>query len=139
VIVDKGRIYFSTGYAVVPTNLDRKSVPATQNPNSSLGKIFEIGPGTDRPRQPALGFRNVQGLAVLRQDLPATEQGPEGGDELNLIKEGKNYGWPYVTYGTNYSAYDYAPETAAKRLRVRRARLCLRSVRFPLSVARCRG
>ena len=41
----------------------------------------------------------------------STEHGPKGGDELNLIKKGNNYGWPIVTHGTTYEsfkAYDYA-------------------------------
>ncbi len=93
VIVDKGKIYFSTGYAEIPTKLDGAAVPAAQNPNSSFGKIFVIDPATQKVHLLSLGFRNAQGLAVLGQDLLATEQGPEGGDEINLIREGKNYGW----------------------------------------------
>ncbi len=111
VIVERDKIYFSTGYADALTVQYGKSVPATQNPNSSLGKIFEVDLKTDKVHQLSLGHRNVQGLAVSDQDLLATEQGPEGGDEINLIKEGKNYGWPYRTYGTEYGAYDYVPET----------------------------
>jgi glucose/arabinose dehydrogenase len=110
VIVHDGRIYFSTGYADAPTILNGKPVPATQNPNSFLGKIFEVDQNTDKVHQLSMGHRNVQGLAVLGQDLLATEQGPQGGDEINLIKEGKNYGWPYTTYGTEYGAYDYVSE-----------------------------
>ncbi len=51
-----------------------------------------------------LGHRNVQGL-VFDGDgtLWATEHGPQGGDELNIIVKGRNYGWPTITYGTEYS------------------------------------
>lgn len=50
------------------------------------------------------GHRNPQGLTVhpVTRELWATEHGPRGGDELNLILKGANYGWPAVTFGTNY-------------------------------------
>jgi glucose/arabinose dehydrogenase len=52
----------------------------------------------------SLGHRNPQGLAVNRRDgsLWATEHGPMGGDEVNHIVAGRNYGWPLVTFGKNY-------------------------------------
>jgi glucose/arabinose dehydrogenase len=51
-----------------------------------------------------LGVRNPQGLArhPLTGALWETEHGPRGGDDLNLIQRGKNYGWPLVTHGMNY-------------------------------------
>lgn len=51
------------------------------------------------------GHRNVQGLAIHPEtgQLWAGEMGPRGGDELNLIQHGKNYGWPTITYGIEYS------------------------------------
>jgi glucose/arabinose dehydrogenase len=53
----------------------------------------------------SLGNRNIQGMAIHPEtgELWATEHGPMGGDELNLIKAGNNYGWPVVTYGINYN------------------------------------
>lgn len=53
----------------------------------------------------SLGNRNIQGMAIHPEtgDLWATEHGPMGGDELNLIRAGKNYGWPVITYGLNYN------------------------------------
>lgn len=50
------------------------------------------------------GNRNIQGMAIhpVTDELWATEHGPMGGDELNLIKTGKNYGWPEISYGINY-------------------------------------
>jgi len=53
----------------------------------------------------SLGNRNIQGMAIHPQTgkLWTTEHGPMGGDELNLIKSGKNYGWPEITYGINYN------------------------------------
>lgn len=50
------------------------------------------------------GHRNVQGLIIHPEtgDVWATEHGPQGGDELNLIQPGKNYGWPVIGFGVNY-------------------------------------
>ncbi|MEO8135850.1 MAG: PQQ-dependent sugar dehydrogenase [Betaproteobacteria bacterium] len=51
------------------------------------------------------GHRNPQGLFVDRQGrFWETEHGPQGGDELNLLHRGKNYGWPFLTYGTDYGS-----------------------------------
>ncbi|MGL6111122.1 MAG: PQQ-dependent sugar dehydrogenase [Rubrivivax sp.] len=57
-----------------------------------------------RPEIWSLGHRNIQGAALHPQsgELWATEHGPQGGDELNLVLAGKNYGWPLLTYGRNY-------------------------------------
>jgi aldose sugar dehydrogenase len=53
----------------------------------------------------SLGNRNIQGMAIHPEtgQLWATEHGPMGGDELNLIESGKNYGWETITYGVNYN------------------------------------
>lgn len=50
------------------------------------------------------GHRNMQGLVVHPEtgDVWETEHGPQGGDELNLIKKGANYGWPVIGFGVNY-------------------------------------
>lgn len=50
-----------------------------------------------------LGHRNPQGLTSFKGELYSAEFGPQGGDEVNLIKKGKNYGWPVITYGREYS------------------------------------
>lgn len=86
--------------------------------NSGLGKVFKItkdgkpAPGnpfigkTDAmPEIYSYGHRNPQGLAInpATGDLWEAEFGPRGGDEVNLIKPGKNYGWPTITYGIEYS------------------------------------
>lgn len=86
--------------------------------NADLGKIFKItkdgqpAPGNPfigqkdaRPEIYAYGNRNPQSLDLhpVTGDLWEAEFGPRGGDELNLIKPGKNYGWPIITYGIEYS------------------------------------
>jgi aldose sugar dehydrogenase len=52
----------------------------------------------------SFGHRNPQGLIMNQttQELYEVEHGPKGGDELNLIKKGHNYGWPWISYGVNY-------------------------------------
>ena len=57
------------------------------------------------------GNRNPQGLVYANGKLWETEHGPKGGDELNLIKSGANYGWPVISYGRNYSGTELTPYT----------------------------
>lgn len=89
-----------------------------QDLESHFGKVVHLKPGggaaPDNPflsvpgAQPEIwsyGHRNVQGAALHPQtgELWITEHGPKGGDELNIVKPGANYGWPLVTYGVAYS------------------------------------
>jgi glucose/arabinose dehydrogenase len=89
-----------------------------QNLDNHIGKIIRITPDGAAPpdnpfvgRQNALpeiwayGLRNAEGLAFNPADgkLWEQEHGPMGGDEINIIEKGKNYGWPLVSYGRNYS------------------------------------
>jgi glucose/arabinose dehydrogenase len=88
-----------------------------QNLRSHLGKIIRIDPDGLAPRdnpfrhrpdaQPEIwsyGHRNPQGLAIHPDTgkLWSHEHGPRGGDEMNIIEPGKNYGWPVIGYGTGY-------------------------------------
>ncbi|HEX6426085.1 MAG TPA: PQQ-dependent sugar dehydrogenase [Niastella sp.] len=116
-----GRILFDkTGNLIVSTGerSDLETRPQAQSLNSGLGKIIRIttsgqpatgnpfaGKSNTRPEIYSYGHRNVQGLAWHPQtgDLWENEFGPRGGDELNLIRPGKNYGWPTITYGIEYS------------------------------------
>lgn len=63
-----------------------------------------IGRGGARPEIFTYGNRNVQGLAIhpVTGEPWAHEHGPQGGDELNVLRPGRNYGWPVITYGRNY-------------------------------------
>ena len=71
--------------------------------DSHLGKLVRIEIATGDTEVLAFGLRNPQGLARDRNgDLWETEHGPQGGDELNLLEPGGNYGWPAVTYGVGY-------------------------------------
>lgn len=79
-----------------------------QDSKSSFGKIFAISIATGERRVMSIGHRNPQGLVWTTDGrLLSVEQGPEGGDELNAIEEGNNYGWPYRTFGTDYGTYNW--------------------------------
>ncbi len=60
------------------------------------------------------GHRNPQGLALnpVTGDIWSHEHGPRGGDEINLLQPGKNYGWPVISYGINYSGTSFAEGTS---------------------------
>lgn len=87
-----------------------------QNPANHLGKVVRLNadgsPFAGNPNLPgwapevwSIGHRNAQGAALhpVTGDLWITEHGPMGGDELNRPESGKNYGWPVITYGLDYS------------------------------------
>jgi len=74
-----------------------------QSDVSSYGKVIEINTDTGASRIFSKGHRNIQGLAFDKGgSLWAVEHGMRGGDELNLIEDGANYGWPVVSLGTLY-------------------------------------
>jgi glucose/arabinose dehydrogenase len=88
-----------------------------QNAASHIGKVIRIdaegkapadnpfiGRAGSAPEVWSLGHRNIQGAALhpATGELWASEHGPQGGDEVNLVRAGRNYGWPIVTYGRNY-------------------------------------
>ncbi len=116
-----GRLIFARDKTLFVTLGERSILPGrvqAQQMDGTLGKIVRINadgsipkdnpfvntPGA-KPEIYALGVRNVQSAAIN----PATgklwemEHGPRGGDELNIIEPGKNYGWPTITYGIEYS------------------------------------
>ena len=88
-----------------------------QNPANHIGKVVRItvdgqvpadnpwvGRSGAAPEVFSLGHRNIQGAALhpATGELWAAEHGPQGGDEVNRVQAGRNYGWPLVTYGRNY-------------------------------------
>ena len=106
-----GNLHFSHRIAFAPDGTiflssgDRQKLTPAQDRNSDLGKIIHM---TDEGQRiggnfATMGHRNVLGLAFASDGrLWATEMGPQGGDELNLIVAGRNYGWPHVSYGSHY-------------------------------------
>lgn len=94
---------------------------AAQDVASGLGKVIRIkddgsaafgNPFTEFPYIYSYGHRNPQGLAVSRSGrIWLHEHGPRGGDELNRIEAGVNYGWPAITYGLDYNGSIISPHT----------------------------
>ncbi|MGD0107843.1 MAG: PQQ-dependent sugar dehydrogenase [Rhodopila sp.] len=85
----------------------------SEDPNTTLGKIIEINLNTNKWRQFTKGHRNQEGLTFLKSgQLFSTEHGPRGGDELNEITEGSDYGWPNVTLGSEYNTYAWDAGTS---------------------------
>ena len=75
-----------------------------QNLDSNFGKIVSIDKSTNQSNIFSSGHRNPQGLYYdsKLEIILSTEHGPKGGDELNIIKENNNYGWPISSYGEHY-------------------------------------
>lgn len=86
------------------------------NPDGSVPEDNPFADGTNgKPEVWSYGHRNVQGMVydTATDTLWATEHGPKGGDELNIIRPGANYGWPKITYGVNYDGTVITRETQA--------------------------
>lgn len=120
-VFQDGYIYFIIG--------ERGGKMEVQDLKNPKGKIYRLH---DDGREPSdnpfvgkagavkglwsYGHRNPQGLAIDPRDgkIYSTEHGPRGGDELNLIKRGANYGWPVITYGMNYNGTPITSKTHQK-------------------------
>ena len=113
---EDGYLFMSVGDRQSPPTGDLENHPA-QDPTTHFGTIIRlmddgsvpednpfVGHASIRPEIWSYGHRNPQGLAFHPEtgDLWATEHGPQGGDELNLVLPGVNYGWPVIGYGVNY-------------------------------------
>jgi hypothetical protein len=75
-----------------------------QDDNSIYGKIIKIDANTLKYDLFTKGHRNILGLYVDEDVILATENGPKGGDEINKIEQGKNYGWDISSYGLKYKS-----------------------------------
>lgn len=120
----EGHLFIAIGDRGGPTTPDNKA----QDLSSVAGKIlrlrddgslppdnpFASQPGA-RPEIWSYGHRNIQGMLLDKENSRfwATEHGPRGGDELNLVRPGLNYGWAIVTHGINYSGTPIAKRSAA--------------------------
>ncbi len=115
----KGYLFFGIG--------ERGKKPNAQDLTNYCGKIHRIHDDgsipSDNPFVDTLGavgsiwsygHRNPQGLWYDKKNdmIWENEHGPKGGDELNLIKKGKNYGWPVITFGVDYDGSIISPDTA---------------------------
>jgi glucose/arabinose dehydrogenase len=117
---NKGHLFFGIG--------DRGNRDANpQDLNRDGGKIYRLNLDGSIPednpfadQEGALkavysyGHRNPQGMTVHPEtgEIWENEHGPKGGDEINIIQKGKNYGWPVITYGINYSGTSITDKTS---------------------------
>jgi glucose/arabinose dehydrogenase len=111
-----GMMFITVGERQVPSTGDLEKHPA-QDLSNHHGKVIRLfddgrvpsdnpfmGKSGAKPEIWSYGHRNPQGLAIhpTTGEVWAVEHGPQGGDELNLIQKGLNYGWPVVGFGVNY-------------------------------------
>ena len=116
-------LYFSVG--------DRGTQDNAQNINNHAGKVMRlkddggvpadnplVGKANARPEIFSWGHRNVQGMAMNPSNglMYTHEHGPRGGDEVNVLKKGANYGWPTITFGLNYNGTIVSEDTAREGL-----------------------
>ncbi|MFC7338284.1 PQQ-dependent sugar dehydrogenase [Haloferula chungangensis] len=110
IVFDNGYVYFIVGER--GGNMEAQDL---KNPKGKIYRLFDDGsepkdnpfygkPGVAKGTW-TYGHRNPQGMDIDPRDgsLYITEHGPRGGDELNWIRPGLNYGWPVITYGMNYN------------------------------------
>lgn len=113
-----GFLFITVGDRMIPSTGDLTAHPAQSLANHQ-GKVLRlqddgkvpadnpfVGKEGARPEIWSYGHRNQQGLAVHPEtgEVWAVEHGPQGGDELNHIRKGLNYGWPVIGYGVNYGS-----------------------------------
>jgi glucose/arabinose dehydrogenase len=114
------RIAFDNAGHVFISQGERNDRPTAQQLDMLQGKLVRlnldgsvpqdnpfVGRGDAKPEIWSYGHRNMQGLAIDPRTgtLWESEHGPRGGDEINLPQAGKNYGWPVITHGINYSGF----------------------------------
>ncbi|MCH8566679.1 MAG: PQQ-dependent sugar dehydrogenase [Balneolales bacterium] len=115
-----GYLFFAIG--------DRGDMSLAQDLSNHAGKTFRLYDDgripSDNPftahsnAQPEIfsfGNRNIQGMTMHpgTGEIWSNEHGPRGGDEINIIRSGNNYGWPKITHGVNYNGSIITPDTAA--------------------------
>ena len=113
------RLVFADGYLFVTAG-DRGEPDRAQDLGDPAGSVIRlhddgsapddnpfVGAAGARPELYSVGHRNPQGMTVEAATgrIYAIEHGPKGGDELNLIEAGVNYGWPVITYGKSYMGF----------------------------------
>lgn len=124
-----GRIVFDRAGFLYLTLGDRNERERAQKPGDHAGSVIRlhddgrvpqdnpfVGKDGWKPEKFDLGHRNQQGAALHPQTgvLWTHEHGPQGGDEVNIIRPGANYGWPVITYGVNYGIGTKIGEGTAK-------------------------
>jgi glucose/arabinose dehydrogenase len=115
---DKGYLFITLG--------ERGQMQEAQNLGSHQGKVIRLNDDGSLPQDnpfvgvagalPEIytyGHRNVQGIAIhpVTREIWTHEHGPRGGDEVNILKPGTNYGWPVITYGIDYDGSVISTQT----------------------------
>jgi len=123
------RLVFDRAGFLYVTQGDRGDQDRAQKLDDLAGKVVRlhddgripqdnpfVGRSGSRPEIFTLGNRNAQGAALhpVTGELWAHEHGPQGGDEVNVLRAGRNYGWPVITYGANYGTGTKIGEGTAK-------------------------
>lgn len=123
------RLVFDRAGLLYITLGDRGEMERAQKPDDHAGSVIRlhddgrvpadnpfVGRAGWKPEKYTLGNRNIQGAALHPQTgmLWTHEHGPQGGDEVNVIRAGTNYGWPVITYGANYGTGTRIGEGTAK-------------------------
>jgi glucose/arabinose dehydrogenase len=121
-----GKLYMSIGS---PGTGQPEAVARAQHKKDYAGKTLRMNDDgsvpadnpfvNDKAYKPfvfAMGFRNQMGFAINPEtgELWASEMGPNGGDEVNIVQRGKNYGWPLVSYGRDYNGPRFPASHADK-------------------------
>ena len=115
---EDGFLFVTVGERQVPSTGDLEAHPAqdVSNHHGTVNRLHDdgsvptdnpfVGQSDVRPEIWSYGHRNPQGMAIHPEtgDIWITEHGPQGGDELNRIVPGLNYGWPVIGYGVNYGS-----------------------------------
>lgn len=121
IVIQGNHVFFTVG--------DRGVKEQAQNLHAPMGKVHRVTKDGKIPKdnpwadgKEALssiwtwGHRNPQGMAIHPQtgEIWVAEHGPRGGDEINLLNKGNNYGWPTITYGMNYDGTPMTDKTSAE-------------------------
>ncbi|GAB5446729.1 PQQ-dependent sugar dehydrogenase [Gymnodinialimonas sp.] len=114
IVLPSGALLVTTGDRFTPENRQLAQDPANASYGVTILIDTESAPAAEPPIEGArpevwtYGHRNIQGAAVQPETgtVWALEHGPAGGDELNILRPGANYGWPEVSYGVNYNGSD---------------------------------
>jgi aldose sugar dehydrogenase len=122
------RLVFATDGTLFITTGDRRKMKEAQNPGNHLGTVLRlrddgsvppdnpfIGRSDVRPEIFSYGHRNGQGMALRPGGsvIWMHEHGAQGGDEVNILRPGANYGWPAITYGVDYGGGKISDKTSA--------------------------
>lgn len=107
-LINDRTLYFAVGDYGFYGRAGYAQEHAAQDLKRPFGKIFAMDLTSHKVRNVSIGHRNTQGLVVSTEGkLLNVEQGPQGGDEVNLVRPGRNYGWPIQTFGADYGTYTW--------------------------------